>query len=79
MTRTLERISGFEEGEPYTLSSAFRRYIRSTGFAKPGVAGTVFPYKVPNVYGRPWAEIWEEYHEKGMKRPAEKDPFDFNK
>ena len=26
-------------------------------------------YKVPDMLGRPWARIWEEHHEKGMKRP----------
>ena len=30
-------------------------------------------YKVPDMYGRPWAKIWEEYHEKGMQRPKEKE------
>jgi hypothetical protein len=29
------------------------------------------------MFGRPWAKIWEEYHEKGMSRPAEEDPFAF--
>jgi hypothetical protein len=34
----------------------------------------VIPFKVPNMYSRPWAQIWEEYHEKGMSRPAEQVP-----
>jgi hypothetical protein len=29
------------------------------------------------VYDRPWAKIWEEYHEKGMQRPAEKELLTF--
>ena len=40
-------------------------------------ATLALPYKVPNVHDRPWAEIWVEYHEKGMKRP-EKEIFKFN-
>ena len=35
-------------------------------------------YKVPDMLGRPWAKIWEEYHEKGMQRPQEKDIFKFD-
>jgi hypothetical protein len=27
------------------------------------------------MYGRPWAQIWEKYFEKGMDRPKEKDIF----
>ena len=77
MTRTLMRISGFEEGDPYNFIECVQTIYPVDGFAKPVVTGTVFPYKVPNVYGRPWAEIWEEYHEKGMKRP-EKEIFKFN-
>jgi hypothetical protein len=30
------------------------------------------------MFGRPWAKLWEEYHEKGMTRPEEKDIFDFS-
>jgi hypothetical protein len=41
------------------------------------VSGTVIPYKVPNMYDRPWAKIWEEHHEKGMQRPPEKELISF--
>ena len=29
------------------------------------------------MYGRPWAKLWEEYHEKGMQRPPEKELLTF--
>jgi len=73
MTRTLEKSSGFEEGDPYTFIECVQTIFPVNGFAKPVLAGTVFPYKVPDMFGRPWAQIWEEYHEKGMKRPVEND------
>jgi hypothetical protein len=73
MTRTLERISGFEVGDPYNFIECVQTIYPVNGFAKPVVPGTVFSFKQPDVYGRPWAQIWEEFHEKGMKRP-EKDP-----
>jgi hypothetical protein len=32
---------------------------------------------VPDMYGRPWAQLYEQYHEQGMERPAEEDMFSF--
>jgi hypothetical protein len=29
------------------------------------------------MFGRPWAEIWREYHEQGMEPPADEDIFSF--
>ncbi len=43
-------------------STATRRRCRR---ARP------FEYRVPDIYGRPWAQIWERYHEEGMERPRE--------
>jgi hypothetical protein len=77
MTRMLERISGFETGDPYTFIECVQTIYPVNGFAKPVVAGTVIPFKVPNLYDRPWAKIWEEYHEKGMQRPPEKELISF--
>ena len=35
-------------------------------------------YEFPDMYGRPWAQIWEKYFEQGMERPQPKeDIFDF--
>ena len=72
MTRTLAKISGFETGEPYTFIECVPSIYPVDGVAKPALPGTVIPYKVPDMYGRPWAKIWEEYFEKGMSRPADK-------
>jgi hypothetical protein len=27
--------------------------------------------------GRPWAQVWEQYHENGMERPEGEDIFSF--
>ena len=48
------------------------------GTATPVVPGHVIEYEVPDMYGRPWAHIWEEYWEQGMTRPDEDDLFDFS-
>jgi hypothetical protein len=39
--------------------------------------GTEIEIEVPDMYGRPWAQIWERYWEEGMERPAEEDVFSF--
>ena len=77
MIRTLEPSSGFETGEPYTFIECAQTIFPIDRRAKPVVAGTVIPYRVPNMYDRPWAKIWEECHEKGMQRPPEKELISF--
>ena len=36
----------------------------------------VIGYEVPDMYGRPWAQLWEKYFEQAMQRPKEEDIFD---
>ena len=36
-------------------------------------------YEVPDMFGRPWAQMWEKYFEQGMKREEQGDIFDFSK
>jgi hypothetical protein len=38
-----------------------------------GSPGQKIEYTVPDLNGRPWASIWEQYFEKGMKRPQAVD------
>ena len=77
MTRTLERASGFEEGPPFDFIECVQTIYPIDGKATPVVAGRTIPFKVPEMYSRPWAKIWEENFEKGMKRPAEKELITF--
>ena len=48
------------------------------GRSTPVSPGTVIEYKVPDMYGRPWAQIWEEYWEKDMEKPEDEDIFSFD-
>ena len=41
------------------------------GFATQVAPGQAIEYKVPDMFDRPWAKIWEEYFEKNMERPKE--------
>jgi hypothetical protein len=48
------------------------------GKATPVSPGTVIEYQVPDMYGRPWAQMWERYNEQGMEKPDSEDIFSFD-
>jgi hypothetical protein len=77
MVRNLERIGGFEEGDPYTFIECTPTIFPLEGQATPVSPGTVIQYEVPDIYGRPWAQIWEKHFEQHMERPDEDDLFNF--
>jgi hypothetical protein len=77
IVRNLERISGLGEGEPYQFIECVQTIFPIEGRATPVSPGAVIEYQVPDLYGRPWADIWEQYHEQGMSRPEDEDIFDF--
>jgi len=76
MTRTLERVSGFEAGDPFTFIECLQTIYPINGKATPVVSGKEIQIKVPDWYGRPWAQNWEEL-EKGMTKPKEKELITF--
>ena len=47
------------------------------GRATPTSPGDTIEYEVPDMFGRPWGRIWEEYHEAGMDKPEVEDIFTF--
>jgi hypothetical protein len=64
---------------PIVFTECIQTIYPVEGSATPLTPGRVIPFEVPDMYGRPWAQIWEKYWEKGMKRPVEEDLFDFSK
>ena len=77
MVRNLIRVSDVEKGDPYVFIECVPTIYPIDGIATPVSPGTVFEYEVPDINGRPWAEIWEKYHEQGMQRPEQEDIFSF--
>jgi hypothetical protein len=77
MTRMLEKASGFEEGEPYTFIECNQTIFPQKGRATPIAPGTDITFRVPDIFGRPWAQEWERHHEQGMTRPKNEDIFSF--
>jgi hypothetical protein len=77
IVQTWDRIGALNEGDPFTVMECVPQIFPVDGVARPVSPGTRFEYEYPDIYGRPWAQIWEKYHEPGMKRPERADIFSF--
>ena len=58
--RNYVKASGYEQGDPYVFIDCVQTIFPLEGRSTPVSPGTVIEYKVPDMYGRPWAQIWEE-------------------
>src|SRR5690606_14917727 len=67
----LEKQADLNEGDPFPIIECIPQTYPVDGHATPMVPGQTFEYTLPDIFGRPWAEIWERYHEQGMERPSE--------
>jgi hypothetical protein len=73
-----DKLSALNEGDPYVYVECIQHNYPIEGRATPLPVGTNFEYTVPDVYGRPWARIWEQYFEQGMQRPQSDALFGFD-
>ena len=73
----LDRRADLNEGDPFQFIECFATIYPVDGQATPVTPGQTFELTQPDIYDRPWAEIWERYHEQGMERPQEADIFSF--
>ncbi len=76
--RSYLKTSGFEGGDPYVVIDCIQTIFPLKGKATPVSPGTEIEYRVPDMYGRPWAKLWEEYFEQGMEKPEAEDLFNFD-
>ncbi len=72
-----DRLGRLNENDPLTMMECIPHMFPIKGVATPKSPGTTFDYDMLDMYGRPWAQIWERYYEQGMQRPAEKDVFSY--
>ena len=75
--RNLHKISNFQELPPYSFIECTPTIFPLEGSPTPVAPGNVIDYAVPDMYDRPWARLWERYHEQGMQRPVQDDIFTF--
>jgi hypothetical protein len=69
IVRNLSRTSSLREGDPYTYIECVQTIFPVDGVATPMSPGNTMQYQVPDIYGRPWAQLWEKYSEEGMVKP----------
>ena len=79
MVRNLEKRSGLDDGVPYQFIECTPSIYPIEGRGTPVSPGMIIEYQVPDMYGRPWARLWEQYLEDGMQRaaPESEDIFNF--
>jgi hypothetical protein len=77
LIRNYTKISGFEQGDPLPFIECIPTIYPVNGTMTPVSPGTTIELKVPDMYGRPGAQIWEQYFEQGMQKPADEDIFSF--
>jgi hypothetical protein len=77
IVRNYVKTNDYNKGTPYVFIECVPTIYPVEGRATPVSPGAVIEYEVPDMYGRPWAEIWEKYHEQGMQRPDDEDIFSF--
>jgi hypothetical protein len=77
--RNYQRTSSLDTGDPIQYIKCIPTIMPVKGHATAVAPGQVIEYEVPDMYGRPWAKMWEKYFEQGMQKPKEDDIFDFSK
>lgn len=77
--RFLARQGDFNDVPPNNLTHCNQTLFLVDGRATPRAPGAQIEYRVEDLYGRPWAAVWEQYFETGMQRPKSEDIFDFSR
>jgi hypothetical protein len=73
----LDRQAGLNEDDPFLIMECFPQIFPIDGLSTPVAPGQTFEFTQPNIFDRPWAEIWERFHEQDMQRPDDGDIFNF--
>ena len=70
-----DKMGDLNEGDPFVIMECIPQSFPIDGVTTPVAPGSTFEYTAPDIFGRPWAQIWERYHEEGMERPRERGLF----
>lgn len=71
------KTAQLDEVDPFIYARCIQTIYPVDGRAQPVSPGTVIDYRVPDMYARPWAQIWEEFFENNMERPEGEAFFGF--
>ena len=78
IVRNYARLSDFDEGDPYVYIECIPTIYPVNGHSTPVTPGTVIEYEIPDMFGRPWASLWERHLEQDMAKPEKDDIFSFD-
>jgi hypothetical protein len=67
------RVGAFNDVQPNNLTHCRQMIFPVAGRGVPVTPGTTVQYEVEDLYGRPWAAMWEKYFEQGMQRTETAD------
>ena len=68
-----------EEVDPFVYMRCNQTIYPISGRPQVVNPGATIDFTVPDMFGRPWAQIWEEHFEQGMQRPvADESLFEFD-
>ncbi|HVJ30880.1 MAG TPA: hypothetical protein VNA66_11280 [Gammaproteobacteria bacterium] len=68
-----------EDVDPFIYARCIQTIFPVDGRPRPLSPGATIEFTVPDMYGRPWAQIWERYFEDGMERPDDQSIFNFSR
>ena len=77
IVRNFTKSGELTDDAPYVFIECVQTIFPVNGKATPLTPGSRFEYEVLDMFGRPWGQLWQEYNEKNMERPAEEDIFNF--
>lgn len=71
------KVGEIDEIDPFIYARCIQTIFPIEGRPQPLSPGVTIDYTVPDMFGRPWAQIWERYFEEGMERPEGESIFEF--
>ena len=77
IVRELSNDGALNEVSPYIFVECNPTIYPIEGYQQNVSPGQVFAYQQPDWFGRPWAHVWEQYHEEGMTPPETDALFGF--
>jgi hypothetical protein len=77
IVQTWDKLGALNANEPFVYMECIPHIFPIDGVATPVSPGATFEHRYLDMYGRPWAQVWERYHEQGMERPEGEDLFSF--
>jgi hypothetical protein len=77
IVRNYQKVDDLNKSDPYVFIECIPTIMPIDGKSTAVAPGQTVPYTVPDIYGRPWAQMWEDA-EKGMEKPKTEDIFKFD-